>query len=642
MTSLARPFPTSTTAANTTTTTTTTLPSGRPFTERTPKRKPNAPRPEIWSKLLRQTREAQARSRTQAIQHRSLLICGGSPADQRAFLQGLARPPPPTPPGRNRDERSRKARGELRLSNRYAYGYGHVTLYSPPAGQGVGAGLLGGESEEVVALNVHTLPDAEAEYEGVLRRVIGATTAEEGVGDEPAEGEGVGGRRPGVALLLTWKEPWNFLGLLRKWLQLLARSLLPPDAPPEDPVHVLKERGVALTVVVQHVEAQEGLEREGYREEVFDYIAQCLRTTLLPLAAALVYTSSNPIPQQPGSPLSDVQKVLYTSLELDLGPLSPAPAKRPPTAKRDDLAPKHNVVDRMAMVVPTGWDSLGKIRLLSETFSPESMLETWMLDLNTPTFLPKAPEPVLEDPSPQDDAEATKGASPSPTREETEVYATSEPDSSLDIDDTPTTPSKSHRPSAISTYESQIQDPHAHRAPKPPTIEVTTKPTQEFLAEMRIQLQKLEAQDAEKARSNANTTASSASSGGRAVGVPAGESTGALNQLGDVSFNVGGVSYNAISAEAAIERLKRPQPPQGEQSPSVASSSPRTSTPRPPGRRTGGEREERERAKETPKGGEGEMSLEELERYFSSLAKKAGGSGGGTGSGSSTPSKPPK
>lgn len=594
------------------------------------RKKEAAQRTDIWTNLLRQTREAQARSRTQALQHRSLIVCGGSPDDQRQFIHSLARPPPPAPPSRKQSPQ--KTRGEVRLSNRYAYGYGHVTLYSPPAVQG--AGLLGAEAEEAARVEVHTLPEAEEGYEGVLRRLLNGEKdgkRENDVDDDDATGptQHEEARRPAITLLLSWKEPWRFLALLRRWLHLLAHALLPPDSRPEDPLDILKAHSLALTVVVQHVEAQEGLEREGYKEDAFDYISQCLRTCLLPLSAALVYTSTSPPPQQPGSPLSEVQKVLFTSLQLDLATLSPAPAKGSLPTKIEDLAARHNVVDRMALVVPSGWDSLGKIRLLSETFSPETTLEAWINDL----AIPPPPTEPAENPPPTKSNTSTNEHPP------TEVYASS-PVASEDADlaSRPLSPSKSSY-SAINAYEQRTPDPQAHKIPKPPRIEVTTKPDQLFLAEVRTHLQEMEAQDAERAAAKSNSAATAAVGGGRsAIGVPSGDQTGALNELGDVSFNVGGVSYNTVSAEAAIESLKHPRARE------VSASSPRTSTPRPPRRedREGNTASSREVSASTPTAPgtskSGELPVEKLEEYFHSLMKKGGGGGG---SGSSTPSKAP-
>ncbi|KAK3072585.1 hypothetical protein LTR53_006539 [Teratosphaeriaceae sp. CCFEE 6253] len=600
-------------------------------------------RTEIWSNLLRQTREAQARSRTAAVQHRELIVCGGSPDDQRALIQTLARPPPPAPPSRNRDQRP-KPTGEVRLSNQYAYGYGHVTLYSAPQQQSAGYGLLGGEVEEVVKLEVHTLPEPEVDYERTLRRLLMPKVEKDqrnqGDGDDFASGDAASGegRRPAVALLLSWKEPWRFLTLLRRWLQLLARALLPLDARFEDPLEVLKEHKLAVTVCVQHVEAQEGLERESYSEESFDYISQCIRTCILPLSAGLVYTSSTPPPQQPGSPLSDVQKVMYISLGLDLAPLSPSPPKSSTTVRRDDLGPKHNVVDRMALIVPSGWDSAGKIRLLSETFSPESVLEAWIADLNVPISPPTL---TIEDSDVVKDAPQLENQANAGAEHEQEVFATSPTVSEApSLTARPFSPSK-RALSAISSYEQAVLDPNAHKAPRPPQIEITTKPTQQFLAEMRAHLQQLEAEDAEKAKHHtSDRDRPSTTAGSRALGMPSGEQTGALDGLGDVSFNVGGVEYNAVTAEAAIERLRRPaqldSPVAAVSREERAASSPRTLTPRPP---------RRDVSTETPappstssKAGKGteDLPIDKLEEYFHSLMKR---SGGGGASGSSTPSR---
>ncbi|KAK5719437.1 hypothetical protein LTR15_007961 [Elasticomyces elasticus] len=653
----------------------------RPVRSDVPPKRQKQARPEIWSNLLRRTREAQARNRSHSIQHRELVICGGSPSDQHSFVQSLARPPPPQPPSRNRDaQRQQKVRGEVKLSNRFAYGYGHVTLYTPPEQQGGGLqGFLGGESEEAVRLDIHTVPEAEEGYERTLRRLLevrkGKDEGTEGDVDEGFAGGDVKveeGRRPAVALLLSWKEPWKFLALLRRWLQLLASSLLPADAAPEDPLDVLKEHKIALTVVVQHVEAQEALEREDYREETFDYISQCLRTCILPLSAALVYTSASPPPQQPGSSLSEIQKVVYTSLSLDLGPLSPAPAKGTIPANRAELAPKHCLVDRMAILIPSNWDSAGKIRLLSETFTPETVLEAWHADLNIPLHAPTHP-PAAQN-SATSDSETTgeqptkPGASRPSSRETEQVFASTSDAGEEDPSLTARTlsPTKT-RISAITTYESTILDPDAHKTPQPPRIEVTTKPDQLFLADMRGHLLQLEAEDAkaaaklgESGRDRVATTGS-AVGGKSGVGVPGGELTGALGGLGDVQFNVGGVSYNA---EAAIERLRKGESPGpgggagrdggGASYGGLASSSPRTTTPRPP------RREDREVSASTPlgggqrevsagggsaRGGGGggkaeDLPVDDLKEYFRSLAKRSGGGDGG-GSGSSTPSRGP-
>ncbi|KAK3717678.1 hypothetical protein LTR37_005745 [Vermiconidia calcicola] len=617
----------------------TTLTSTRPSTRPTdtskarPQRKREQQRTDIWTSLLRQTREAQARSRTSTLQHRALLLLGGSPDDQRNLVEKyVARPPPVLPASRNQQQRDGAKsgrKGEVRLSNRFAYGYGHVTLFSPPTQQ---AGLLGGETEEVARVECHTFAGAaEGGYEGTLRRLVrrkdkigrDGTLDGEFNGDEE---EGGDGKRPSICILLSWHAPWTFLGTLRRWFALIARALLPPEAPKhENPVEVLREHGINLTVVLQHVEAQEDLEREKYKDDDFDYISQVLRTCLLPLSAGLVYTPTSPQPQQPGSPLNDVQKVLYTSLGLDIGALQPRTGRpgssgtggQPVTKKEDLIMAKYNVVDRMALVVPSGWDSVGKIRLLSEVFSPEAVMDGWMADLEQAMSIftpPGAATSAIE--SSQDTEDETEPGMLSATSAGAEMYS-SQP--SPTTDEPPLSPSKQPK-SAITSYEDAITNPQAHKAPKPPQLEVTTKPEQAFLAEMRTQLLQFEAQDRQQQQGGQATAAGAGSS--EATG------RGALSDLGDVSFNVGGVSYNTSSAEAAIERLKRPEA----LSPATTVS-PRTGTPRPPKR--DGARESSDASGGTPSTRErGELQTDKLEEYFASLMKRGGG-----GSASSTPSK---
>ncbi|KAF2725327.1 hypothetical protein K431DRAFT_281282 [Polychaeton citri CBS 116435] len=635
-------------------------------------------RKDIWSSLLRQTREAQARnSSSQSLAHRSIILCGSGADDQKTLLDSLARPPPPSPPGRRGDRQDTvkdAKKGQVKLSNRYAYGYGHVTLFSPPGGASSGVGALAGlgqEAEEVARIECHTFPEARGEFEETLRRLLTTKKADEvevnidemtgqpkqkETGADEAESSGLTPKQnaPAICVLLNWNSPWDFLAELRAWYQLIARALLPAGAKDEDPVEALKEFAVKVSVVVQHTEAQEAHERDGWKEDRFDFVSQNLRTVLLPLNGALVYTSSAAPPQQPGSPLSDVQKVIFTSLGIDLASLSPSPSRTPGTApaRKEDLLPKHNVVDRMAICVPAGWDSAGKIRLLSETFSPEEALTAWQNDLDT--LAPSLHRRIMEEPGRQSsqnvfsasgqaqtDADPSMSTDSNPTKElrqQEEVYGTTSPSASpalqptTDVQSPPLPPSSPSEltTSALTNYNAHIIDPHAHRTPLAPSINISYTAEQSFLTEMKSHLDSLTSQDVEKARVNpaSSRPATSTTGVGRMAGTPSGDTSGALDALGDVSFNVGGVNYNTAGAEAAIANLKRPaQRTTGDGGSGL--SSPRTGTPRPPGR-------DRERSTPGVSGAKkDEVPVEELEKYFASLMKKSGGSG----SQSSTPTR---
>jgi dynein light intermediate chain 1 len=513
-----------------------------------------------------------------------------------------------------------------------------MSLYSSPP-VGTGGASFGQEAEEAAKLEAHTIAEPEAAYEPVLRRLL-APRAEEASEEQDEDDQDMlgaetvkeEGRRPAVAILLSWREPWTFLAKLREWLQLLAKAVEPNARPEEDIMELLKESKLAISLVVQHVEAQQDLERDGWQEETFDFVAQALRTSLLPLhpLTSLLFTSSSTPPQQPGSNLTEAQKTIYQSLDLDLATLGPKATAGGAPAKAEDLLPRHNVVDRMNIVVPQGWDSAGKIRLLSEDFSPEEVLAAWQQDLSHPVieFSSTAAQTNSEETTPTDEPNAASGA----VGEEVYASAVSPIEGENDI---PSNSPSDSRPSAIASYETQIQDPNAHKRPKPPTITVTTRSEQDFLKEMRTELDNLIARDRERGdvhRTPAGTVS------GRGVGMPSGESTGALNELGDVSFNVGGVSYNTVSAEAAIERLKRPAQPlqssqqsqQQQATDGAVSGSPRAgTTPRQPRREDRGE-------VATPTSGKSDFPSEDLEKYFASLAKKAGGA---ESSRAGTPSK---
>jgi dynein light intermediate chain 1 len=447
-------------------------------------------------------------------------------------------------------------------------------------------------------------------------------------------------QRPAVCILLSWKEPWKFMTQLRDWLQLLADALIPNSSYVDEPLDIIKEAKLAITLVVQHTESQEELFREGYKEEDFDYISQCLRTAVLPLHpySAVVYNSSTPPPQLPGSPLTEAQKVVYTSLGLNLAALSPKLARpgsqESSVAKKDDLNPKHEFMDRMAIVIPAGWDSTAFIRTLSETFSPETVLSSWINDLRPP--------PRIETAS-ADETKAKEKSSIATSAVE-EVYASS-PVQDTFSSSPPLSPSK-QTPSTIQQYERKVLNPQAHKVVPsgPPPIETTTKPTQSFLAEMRTHLQELEAQDTERNNHADNTTSTTRFSGRGAIGMPSGEQSGALDDLGDVSFNVGGVSYDA---GRAIERLKRP--PLNLSSTSFHDSAPlspgsRVTTPKPRGPLATPKLEQG-----PPSAGAGagagpvssvkDLPVDKLEEYFASLMKKGSMSGGGGASRDITPSR---
>jgi len=119
------------------------------------------------------------------------------------------------------------------------------------------------------------------------------------------------------------------------------------------------------------------LEREmGYKEELFDFIQQFLRTILLKRTSSLIPLTTDGASLHylsPGHQQSHLSLLSLLSPQNTLQPLIP------PTVLSDLLKP--NVVERDHVFVPSGWDSWGKIRVLRDGFDVDGVCEGWSVDL---------------------------------------------------------------------------------------------------------------------------------------------------------------------------------------------------------------------------------------------------------------------
>jgi dynein light intermediate chain 1 len=258
--------------------------------------------------------------------------------------------------------------------------------------------------------------------------------------------------------------------------------------------------GLPLLVVCQNAQHIESLEKErGYREAHFDYILQFLRTVLLKHGAGLVYT----MPAQPGS----LQPLVHHALDVNTSPDGP---------------PKHNVVDRDRVLVPPGWDSWGKIRVLREGFDVEGISRAWGVEIQN---LPSSPTSPLLPSTPE--AQTTGGA------------------------EAPLLNNGNDTTTAL--YSQQIQNPHPP-VPSQPRLEVECTPDQTFLAAQSESLDRYRAEDeaAKKAR-EARRVANAA------PGTPSNTASDDMGSrvmaehVGPVQFNMGGIQYDA---DEVLRRLK--------------------------------------------------------------------------------------
>lgn len=466
---------------------------------------------EIWSTLLDNV------ASEKGLPKKHLIVLGGTEEQQRDFISSLSQDPPKNSRQRQSDRSAKNKKTPI--ANQYALGYTYLDVYDA-------------EHEDVLArLSIHTLSEPSAAYAPLLRRLLAKDTVP----------------NTAVAILLDWAEPWHFLRNLKAWVRLLRTVVnsLPADVDsllddnavawqkmrdsealtsitdsrtsmPLGPGEFDEPLGLPAVVVCQNALAIETLEKErGFRESHFDFISQTLRTVLLKHGAGLIYT----MPSQP----SQLQPLVHSMLDIGSGFSGTTLAGRGEKAERPV---QHNVVDRDRVVVPPGWDSWGKIRVLREGFDVEGFSRAWSVDIQP------------EEPANNGTSPGTSGATSVPSDQVLVQSIESDPQQA---------PSAEDESSTVYLYEAQIQDPRPPETNKP-GIEVQTTPDQTFLAAQLEQLEVLRAEDEaakkqQSRRTRGTTSSAGHDDGGRAM----------ADQIGPVQFNVGGIQYDA---DEALRRIK--------------------------------------------------------------------------------------
>ncbi|KAI4765592.1 hypothetical protein E4T52_09282 [Aureobasidium sp. EXF-3400] len=525
------------------------------------KSRPGSSEQDMWSTLLDKVASGKR------LPDKKLIVLGGSIDSQRDFVDSLAQ--------QQQQKTTRLRKPDQKnatpvLATRFGLGYTYQNL-------------LDTDHDDMVArLSLHTLSTPDKQYAPLLARLLTPQAIP----------------NTAAVILLDWAKPWDFIHTLRQWVRLLnlvtssldesaqvalqenmaasqqrrhrdtATSMTDNHTPlPLGPGEHDDPLGLPLLVVCQNAQHIESLEKErGYREAHFDYILQFLRTVLLKHGAGLVYT----MPAQPGS----LQPLVHHALDVNTSPDGP---------------PKHNVVDRDRVLVPPGWDSWGKIRVLREGFDVEGISRAWGVEIQD---LPSSPSSPTLPSTPE--AQTTGGA---------ELSLPSDQDTT------------------ISLYEQQIQNPHPP-APSQPKLEVECTPDQTFLAAQAESLDRYRAEDeaAKKARearrvANGPSTPSHSStddSGSRAM----------AEHVGPVQFNMGGIQYDA---DEVLRRLKERNKPVASPSPAGITTpfSPQSPAPASSNGTT------QDTAKDLP--------TENLEAYFASLMK--GGRGANSAQNSPRPTR---
>ncbi|CAO0801347.1 unnamed protein product [Mucor circinelloides] len=126
--------------------------------------------------------------------------------------------------------------------------------------------------------------------------------------------------------------------------------------------------GIPIFVVCCKSDAQNTLEQTlDYKDEQFDFIQQTLRCICMKFGAALFYTST----LQPYTFHNLRQYILHRLLTT--------------ATKSYPFKLKAQVVERDSVLVPAGWDSWGKLRVLREGFDCEAVHQGWDSDMDAVT-----------------------------------------------------------------------------------------------------------------------------------------------------------------------------------------------------------------------------------------------------------------
>ncbi|WVN87585.1 uncharacterized protein L203_102768 [Cryptococcus depauperatus CBS 7841] len=151
----------------------------------------------------------------------------------------------------------------------------------------------------------------------------------------------------------------------------------------------LNSAGIPIIVICTKADLMDSVGEEigikgGGWEERTDWVQQVLRTICLSYGAALFYTAST----QP-STYSILKEYLLHRLYTVPPPLhatssSPTNPTHPTSSLENTKFPfnhRANVLDRDAVMVPSGWDSWGKIKVLREGFEVEGVKKSWEVSL---------------------------------------------------------------------------------------------------------------------------------------------------------------------------------------------------------------------------------------------------------------------
>lgn len=551
----------------------------------------------IWVPMLNSA------SKGKDLSEKQLIVLGGTPEQQREFLEQLN---PPNLRSRYANNDRRRQPRTAPISNRYALGYTYHDV-------------LDADQEDVLArLNIYMLASPSASFAPLLRPLFTQKTVKDTL----------------ITVLLDWQDPLKWARQLRQWIRLLRTVILSldeqtkiemeetmtawkekrvgPDAPsaqpggnattdqksiptavPLGPGEWNEGLGVPLAVVCVQAEKIGTLEQDhGWGEDQFDFLMQWLRCVLLKHGASLVYTATfDP---------NHVRTLIHSSLSIH-------------SLLKREVA-KHNIIDRDKILVPPNWDSWGKIRILKEGFDPETVGNAWSVEIQD------GPEEGM------DMSSTTK----------------------TEQDGQPQNATNSESESAVQLYESTLRNPSDSRPsfqPRTHDETVLVPSVQEFLQTQYEVLEKLKAEDEKaerKSRKGAPPPTGSVDDGDDlAVGTKGVSNPRMAEHIGPYQINVNGIDFDAEEATRRLRERESERNAAGKIAPNATSPAPSAPAMSTPMRRTVSEAGE---GVETPSSvaaaaaaaaGAAKQSNEAMAQFFANLINKKEGKRGAVSAGAS-------
>ncbi|KAI9929956.1 hypothetical protein MW887_011766 [Aspergillus wentii] len=459
----------------------------------------DGPKKNIWSSML------DGVANGKRLPEKNLLILGGTPESQREFLDTLSADTSDPNPS------NEKRKGRIPpVANQFALGYTYQDVLD--ADQEAITWLMIALLKDTLArVSAYLLSEPSLSFAPLLQPLLTPQSVPETL----------------VVILLDWSDPWTWVRRLREWVRLLRHVLISLDDETkivmEETMTEWRDRkkgmdsaaggvtssggpvtiplgpgewdeglGIPMCVVCQGADKIEKLEKDhGWHEEEFDFILQFMRTLLLKHGASLIYTTP--------FLANSLQSLIHASLGIHS------------LLKRQSL--KHNVIDRDKILVPSNWDSWGKIRIIREGFDMEGVSTGWSIEIQDP------PEPLIPGPVEQPQSEPGEG-----------------------MDD---------GTSAVTVFEQTIKDPKRDTSMTHPgsqqngnKIEVETSDMQGFLSKQVEVLEQLKVED-EKDRATKQVPQLEMS--------PLDDNGRVNEHIGPVQFNMGGIQ---VDADDMLRKLK--------------------------------------------------------------------------------------